>query len=109
MTSKGGDTMGFFHWLHKDIYREICRLEKMIMATKAELQAKLDDYADRNEAAVTNIKAAIDDLKQQVANTPNVELDFSRLDASVSDAEGADGVPGTDGPEAFPPVANPVV
>ncbi len=76
------------------------------MATKAELQAKLDALADRNEAAIANVKAAIEDLKVQIAQGGNLDLDFSRLDAAAADLENADGVDGPDGPT---PAEEPVV
>lgn len=91
-----------FHWFHRDIYSQLkeLKLQGANMATKAQLQAKLDEVADRQEAAVANVKVAIDELKAQVAANGDIVLDFSRLDAATADLENADGVDGPDGPEA---------
>lgn len=98
-----------FHWFHKEIYWQLGDLQRQIvdlqrqgakMATKAELQAKLDDIAGRQEAAVKNVIVAIDELKAQVNANADIVLDFSKLDAATADLENADGVAGPDGPVA---------
>lgn len=59
----------------------VTTIERLVMATREENQSKLDAIADQLGKAQTEIVAAVQDLKNQVA--AGQELDFSRLDAAA--------------------------
>lgn len=64
------------------ITREHQKTRRLIVATAAENQARIDALADRAEKAKGEIVAAIDDLKAQAA--AGQELDFTRAESAVA-------------------------
>lgn len=63
----------------------VTTIERLVMATREENQSKLDAIADQLGKAQTEIVAAVQDLKNQVA--AGQELDFSRLDAAAQELD----------------------